>query len=186
MAAEYNESRQGGSARPQAERQCESADSAIQMCVDDGVAGSRERHRARVLLIGQFRDDEDREDPAVEVATPQVRERARRHDAVQRARSADIPVELGIEPPEPRTDGEPGARIDSRPAPRRIVAREQCPHEHDPEAVEQSVFGIEVYEMCRQHSPPLAVRDGGTVETERVAQWIAAQFQQREPQADAQ
>ena len=58
------------------------------------------------LLVGNFADDENREDPAVEVATPQVRDGAGRHDAVQRAGSADIPLQFGIREPQPETDRE--------------------------------------------------------------------------------
>ena len=123
------------------------------------LRGARERHRAGELLVGKFRDDEHRENPAVEVAAPQVRQRPGRHHAVQRARRADIPVELrDSRNHRPALMRERREQIDSQPAQRRIVAREQRPHEHQPQAVEHGVFGVQVDEMRRQQPPPLPGR----------------------------
>src|SRR5687768_17999381 len=49
-------------------------------------------------------DDECREDPTVEVAPLQVRERAGRHHAVQCARGTDVPLHLRVEPPKSGAD----------------------------------------------------------------------------------
>ena len=80
------------------------------MRIDDRVRGTREWQRARELLVGEFHDDEDRENPAVEIAAPQMRQRAGRHHAVQRAGRTDVPVDFGIEEPQPGAHRQRGDR----------------------------------------------------------------------------
>src|SRR4051794_19416971 len=83
MAAEYNDASKWLAARIQQHREHDSADRSVQMRIDDRIHRARERQRARGLFEAQLPHDENCEDPAVEVATPQVRDGARRHDAVQ-------------------------------------------------------------------------------------------------------
>ena len=92
MGAKYSDS---VAARAQEERQRRARrsrrTSAHRRSVFDGA---RKWHRTGELLVGQFHDDERGEDPAVEIAPPQMRQRAGRHHAMQCTRGADVPLDL--------------------------------------------------------------------------------------------
>jgi hypothetical protein len=76
MGAKYNDASERLAARIQHQREHDSAKSPVQMSVDNGARRAGEWQRARRLLVGNFAHDENRENPPVQVATPQVRDGA--------------------------------------------------------------------------------------------------------------
>src|SRR5262245_22766487 len=88
MGAQYNHCVSGAlSLRPgpgaHRDSDEDGANRSIQVCIDHGLPGILERHRAGDLLVGEFGNQEGGEDPGVEVAPPQMRQRACGHDAMQ-------------------------------------------------------------------------------------------------------
>src|SRR5262245_28312276 len=184
MGAEYSDASERLAAGIQDERKDETADGPIEMRIDDGVCSAGEWQRTSKLFVRQLADDEDGEDPAIQVAPPQVCDRAGHHDAVQRSGSADAPVELRIGEPEPQADRDARPAIHSRPAPGRIVTREQRPHEHHAQAVEHGVLHVQVHEVRRQKPPPLTRANCLAIETQELARRFADEFGNCQERAD--
>ena len=95
-------------------------------------------------------------------------------------------MHVRIEEPQPGADAQRGEQIDSRPAQRRIVAREQRPHQHDAERIEHRVFGVQMHEMRAEQAPPLPAAMATRHSSAHSRDGVATQLEQAEQRADPQ
>jgi hypothetical protein len=92
---------------------------------------------------------------------------------VQHAGGADIPRDVRAQPPKARTDGQRAAQDDGDPFDRIEVLREQGPHQHQAQFIQDQVVRIQVHDVGRKQPPPAPGCNGTAIIAPQCADIVA-------------
>ena len=138
------------------------------------------------LLVSELCEQQRCEQPPLDIAAAQTDEGTGRERAVQHSRDSEIPLDPGVEEPQPTIDGGSRGQNDDRPSPGSEVPRKQCPEQREAREVERGVVESEMDEVRRQQAPPLPGRDRRAVVAQQAGGGCAEKLQREHEPADCE